>query len=346
KLESADVLEFKFIYDAETDLFVPDYALFRTKIDDDNYEDDEMKFTDAILLDEKDLTAELIKKFFKPDEEIYQNYVTEETASVRPLTPQEKQTKLMLLVVANTEDEEIGATCVKDKDRMLKTFGDLAEFLQIQFVPKTIFGADYNKKNVDDAINALKPSPNDIVVFYYTGHGFGYIQNNNELFPYIALTAKSFEDPVKNSLNMENVFERIKSKGARMNLVLSDCCNSDINGRNTIVGDFASTRPSQLPWDTANCRKLFLESKISILGTAAKKGEYSAGTGSLGGIFTYNFRTAMVTFLSKFNNYKPSWPQILKSAEMSTAEKADRTTCNNPNGTSDKCNQHPVFVIK
>ena len=61
---------------------------------------------------------------------------------------------------------------VLDKDRNLKMFKDLAEFMGIGFDSKVIFGADFSKQNVASAVNNLQPNAHDLVVFYYSGHGF------------------------------------------------------------------------------------------------------------------------------------------------------------------------------
>src|SRR6202008_985882 len=121
--------------------------------------------TDVKFLEGEDLTEELVLQYFVKEDQFYVNLFETE---VRSLTPEEQKTKLYLIIVANTEDVSIGKTCVIDKDATEKTFSQVAEFLKIQFVPKTIFGSEFSKVNVDKAIANLRPAPNDIVVFYYS----------------------------------------------------------------------------------------------------------------------------------------------------------------------------------
>ena len=50
-------------------------------------------------------------------------------------------------------------------------FRKISGFLGIQFVlGDTITGNKYNKETVEKALRDLRPDPNDIVVFYYTGY--------------------------------------------------------------------------------------------------------------------------------------------------------------------------------
>ena len=56
-------------------------------------------------------------------------------------------------------------------------------------VADSISGKTYGKKNAEAAIKKLNPGPNDIVVFYYSGHGFRKA-GPNPRFPLIDLRAK------------------------------------------------------------------------------------------------------------------------------------------------------------
>lgn len=294
------------------------------------------------LLNEKDLTPELMSKYFTKEDDMYVNVVEE--SSTRNLPPEQKSTRLFLLVVANTDDISIGTTCVVDKDATYKTFSQLAEFMQIQFVPKMIFGNEFSKINVDNAINAITPGPADIVVFYYSGHGFSNIKDRYT-FPYLDLRDKSFQTyGGAYTLNIEDIYNRIRAKGARLNLVFSDCCNSDPSQSSIISSDVAGTRSSSIGWNINNCKALFFNDKpMSVLMTAASKGELSAGN-STGGIFTFNFRESLEKIIGPFSN-NVSWPDLLATAKTQTINKAKRTWCKQPDNSKKVCVQNPTFKL-
>ncbi|MDX2049109.1 MAG: caspase family protein [Chitinophagaceae bacterium] len=310
---------------------------------DDNGKDVEGVVTEMRLLNEGDLTKELVSEYFTEKDEIYVNLFEE--ASVRAPTPQQKATRLFLVLVANTNDLSIGPTCKVDKDATYTTFSQLAEFLKIQFVPNVIEGKDFSKINVDNAINGIKPASNDIVVFYYSGHGFNDVKTNYK-FPFLDLRDKTYQqygEPY--TLNIEDIFKRIKMKGARMNLVISDCCNADPSQSNIAISDGASTRTSSVGWNIGNCWSLFMNNKPgSILVTAAQKGELSAGN-STGGIFTFNFRESLDKALGVFYN-NSSWNDVLVAAQKQTVNKAKRTWCTQPDNSKKVCVQNPVFRME
>ncbi|HRI22566.1 MAG TPA: caspase family protein, partial [Panacibacter sp.] len=309
-------------------------------------DDMEAEFSENSFLEQKDLTEKLVGQFFRTDEDFYRNNTEEAiTRNPKSLTPDEKKAKMYLVIVANTLDADIGASCIKDKDRTLKTFTDLAQFMKIQFEPRVIFDNDFDKAHVDGAIQAIQPNPNDIVIFYYSGHGF--TRNDKYTYPYMALTSKSFDGiDNSNSLNIQEVYNQLNAKGARLTLVLSDCCNSDPNATNAEFGDVAATRTSGLKWNLDNCKALFLTQKrTSILMTAASRGELSAGTGNLGGIFTYNFRTSMVNYFVGGTKDDITWDNLLKDAQAQTIKKAENTKCKEENGSTRQCVQHPVYQL-
>ncbi len=97
--------------------------------------------------------------------------------------------------------------------------------MKLQFNATTIAGNDYNKNNVENTIASLQPSQNDIVVFYYSGHGFS--KKDNRQYPYLELSSKSFQSLEEHSLNIEDIYNNLKRKNAHVTLVISDCCNDD-----------------------------------------------------------------------------------------------------------------------
>lgn len=338
-----------------TKAYPPDVFIFRLNTETGFYEphsvvspnadgtDVEGVIDQVHLLEEKDLTEELVLEYFTKEDEFYINRFTN---VVRQITAQEKQTRLFLLLVANTEDNTVGPTCVIDKNTTYKTFSQIAEFLQIQFVPKVIFGNEFSKVNVDNAISSIRPGPSDIVIFYYSGHGFNNL-NETYRFPYLDLRDKSYQMfGGQYTLNMESIYQKIKMKGARLNLVLSDCCNNDPSQSPNLSADGASTRTSSIGWNMDNCRALFMNPKpLSILMTAASKGEKSAGNPVDGGIFTSMFRESLEKNMGPFVK-DVTWNSLLAAAQKQTVVKANRTWCVEPGKPRVVCVQSPIFKVE
>ncbi|MBI1344470.1 MAG: hypothetical protein GC171_16225 [Terrimonas sp.] len=326
----------------ETGYYEPSIVL---SIGDDEQEDIGV-LDDIRLLNQEDLTVELVSHYFTTDDEFFKQLFVNE---VRGLTPQEKQTQLHLIVVANTEEKIIGNTCRIDKESVLKTYSELSEFLGIQFKPTVIADKDFSKVNVDNAINNLRPGNRDIVVFYYSGHGFNEARDGYQ-FPYLDLRDKSYQTyGGQYALNIEAVYQKIKAKGARLNLVLSDCCNNDPSQTNNTSTDVASTRASQIGWSLEKCKALFMsDQRQSILMTAASKGELSGGNSNSGGIFTFNFIGSLEQFIGQLPqkshaNIEVTWRNLVTEAQKQTINKANHTLCRQIDNSLRVCRQTPVY---
>jgi hypothetical protein len=296
-------------------------------------------FSDVQFIESKDLKEDFVLEYFTRTDDFYKNLFTVRT---RALLPFEKSTKLFLLSVANVNDPTIGASCLKDMNRTIETFTNLTQFLGIKLEAKTIAGTGYNKANVQKEINALAPSPNDIVVFYYSGHGFRKPKDSRR-FPYIDLRAKPDNSYMVNSLNVEDIYTSIKKKGARLNLVISDCCNTEVDASNAIGTPIPAKKALAISWSQSNCQALFLNPKpLSMLVTAADVGQKAASNNDFGGFFSYFFKTSMETQCSFFK-INPTWDNILKDAKKQTIYKAEHTYCAKPYVPENICEQFPVW---
>lgn len=331
---------FIFEYDPKTKYYEPSYVYTLSETDTTD-EGKEGAFDSETLLTQKDLTRKFLLQYFDEDEEEFQNFF--ETADTRTVMVSPQQVKLHLVLVANTMDEQIGNTCVVDKNSVFRTYKNIADFLNIQFKPTIIEGENFSKVNVESAIKELSPGPSDIVVFYYSGHGFNY-DNATTKYPYLDLRDKPSQMyGGQYTMNIENVFNSINEKGARLNIVMSDCCNADPRKINNTAGDGAATRTSSIGWNLANCQALFLDNKpYSLLVTAASKGELSAGNVNRGGIFTSNFRDALEKLLSPFSP-SAGWDTLIASAKTQTAQAAKRIGCRQPDNSLRSCLQNPTF---
>ena len=333
---SPDVFWFK--VNPQTNYFEPWAVMSKDVYDGKQYQG---VISNIRLLQQADLTKEFVSQYFVPEDGFYQNLFDTKT---RSLTTQQKAIRLHLIVVANTNESSIGSTCAIDKDATKKLFSSVAEFMGIQYDEQIIFGNDFTKDNVDKAMYSLNPGPDDIVVFYYSGHGFSY-NNDNNLFPYIDLRDKEFQHyGPPYTYNIEDIFNRIKQKGARFNLVISDCCNTDPTLNNVTSSPMPSTRGSSIGWSMENCRDLFLNPKrMSILMTAASKGQLSAGNGSDGGFFTFQLRQSLEKSFD-LNLKEVSWDNILQTAQKQTIDRGGATLCPQLDGkTFSKCAQTPLF---
>jgi Caspase domain len=330
---------FSFQKDPQTGIYEPSGV----SMTDTNGEVQGVFLENPKLVAEEDLTIDFVSVFFKESDQFYKNTFNEQPDSRGNET---KATKLYLIAVANTEAKDIGPSCLKDQKRNIKTFNTLAVFLGIQIIINTVEGTNYSKESVDRVIDSLNPSASDIVVFCYSGHGFTIPKKNKkQKFPNLDLRPMSTGNYLDHNLNIEDIFNRIKKKGARFNLVISDCCNDDPNATNSIGNDIAQTRDGGMRWSMENCSTLFMNEKpMSVLMTSASIGERASGSVQDGGFFSLYFKTAMESHFSKFKT-NVTWNDIFNDAKIETIKTAKAIYCPNVAENLCKKTQTPLYKI-
>lgn len=334
-------ISFWFQYNAATDEYLP-WAVMTKDHEGKNLQgviDGRVR-----LLEDKDLTRELILTYFTKDDEIYKNLFQ---ANIRTLPTDLKATRMYLLTVIDNEDESIGPDCETDRKKQQAYFTKIAGKLEVPIEIKEVLGKELSRDNVLKKINEINPSKNDIVVFYYSGHG--YSREDGRLFPYLDLRSDK-DIPIKkgvNELNMEEIYDLVKAKPSRLNLVISDCCNWHSSVSNARSTNIANTRPSPVGLSVENMRSLFMNpNRTSILMTAAAKGQVSAGNPADGGIFTGQFRDALQKFMSiAYQNI--SWQQVTENVQLQTATVAGYSDCPQPEDPKiiKQCRQTPMFKM-
>ena len=348
----------------------PDVLWFKKRSEDKNFkpwgvtsQNEDGTFEQGKILAMKvmntaDLTRAYVKQYFLENESFFTNLFspTQNTvnSNVKPPVPAGNNTKpvntptttttpakIHFIVVANTEDARIGSSVKKDVNNIYSEIKDVSTFLNLPLNYVEISGSKFGKANVETALNNLKPGTDDIVIFYYSGHGYSNDQQSSKLYPQFDLRQSRFEDITVATLNVADVYDKIKAKNARLNLIISDCCNSSLGTLKPEGKSFALTAKSLLSWDKSFCTSLFMKSKGSILATAAKKGQYAYGNTDVGGYFTSNLIISMEKYLSKFQNTTPSWDKIIAEAQTTTVSLSMSNLCT----TKTSCRQDPVYVV-
>ena len=261
------------------------------------------------------ITDSYLKEFFSTGENKYavlKKMTGITSVDLKPL-PKLETTKLHLIIVANTNDVSIGKSCETDRERLIKEFKQTANALRIGFKDYVVEGDDFSKANLLSTLSSVYPGNNDIVFFIYRGHGFRWA-NENEKWPRLALFyGKTYPtSDNSNSINLKEVKNILDKKGARLNIVLGDCCNN---------GDGVSVMTSNAYWDSqvtaftdvSKLRNLFINSKGSIISSAAQPGEVSYA-GYDGGLYTRSFISALDYETSySTNTGATKWDNILSS---------------------------------
>ncbi|MBP6686774.1 MAG: caspase family protein [Lacibacter sp.] len=299
------------------------------------------ELTKAELQNSASLSKDVVLRFFDESDPLY---ITMFKSVTRGLNATEKKMRMHVILVCATTDPTLSLYSIYDLDRAEKLYTRIADEIGIKATFIKIFGDSYNKKNVDAAVKNLKPAAGDIVVFYYSGHGFR-IPKLNRPYPFMDLRSDAkTQDYKQHTMNIEDIFLTLKSKPSRFTLVISDCCNNDPEATNSIAPTPPEPKASDVKWNYENIRALFLNpKKTSLLITAADKNQLATTNPKLGGFLSYYFKQSLETMLGSSNPREVNWYKICEETRAKTIIQAKNTACARPPIPANGCVQYPIY---
>ena len=238
---------------------------------------------------------------------------------------------LHLIMTANTNVSDIGQACQVDLNRVKSEFAGVAKALGMGYDQQLVEGDGYSKEAVQEAISKLSPRENDVVLFVYSGHGFRF-KDQKDYYPNMDLAPTAYDKATENYIPLSQVFSEITKRGGRLNIVLSDCCNSEVDETLPLINSNSLFSRSNTNFDLEKLRILFMQSQGDIIATAASPGEYS-WCGSNGGFFLLSLIESMRSQISALSDDLPSWDNLIKNAIEAAANKSESNqNCKRQNG--------------
>jgi hypothetical protein len=209
------------------------------------------------------------------------------------------------IFVADTKDSTIGPSCQKDLIDMNLKIAKVASSLRMSYNPMVISENRFGRIALDSAINVLQCSPNDVIFYLYSGHGYA-VQDRPNLFPLMMLK----DD---NNFGLDEVHLKLKLKNARLCVTLGDCCSEISPKVLPPIIQPIDTRGIDVIEDFLILSQLFAKTDGDVLICSTQKGELAAGQKSYGGFYTYAWLEAL-EFAEKTNN-DITWESFLNDSK-------------------------------
>jgi Caspase domain len=278
------------------------------------------------------VTDAYLRSFFGPQEPEYFALrklfgLEKPVAPVQPVVAS-KETTLHLMVVANTAIGDIGSSCIIDRRNLESEFEGIAQATGMKFRKYIVEDQQFTKANVSTMLNGFKPGSNDVVVFIYRGHGFRW-SNQTEDYPRLDLRYSPYTRVSDaTSINLEEIYNSVIPKGARLNLFFADCCNSDIGISQVTAASFMNLQANN-DYDVTKLKKLFLQSRGNLISTAASPGEVSWANNANGGFYTVSFLQSLRDEISYLRTDEADWNGLVENTIKGARYKSSKTVCSN-----------------
>jgi hypothetical protein len=221
---------------------------------------------------------------------------------------------LHAIMFVDTYDSSIGESCAVDYAKMANEFQATADHAQLTLKKYYFKGASFTKDNLVETIENLKVSGSDIVYFYYSGHGFRY-DNQDKIWPRLALGRKG-QALRDRDTDLNWVKAKIEEKGAKVNIILADCCNS-------LIG--INLPPSEAYEEDRDLIKrnyevLFKKFTGTVISSGCVPGQYSFCNPEEGGWFTNFFlKTLHYSVENESMSVDTAWKNLLQTTKSKTS---------------------------
>ncbi len=238
------------------------------------------------------------------------------------------------IIFANTENNGIGESVGVDFKRMELEMTTIAKSIGYSLKKYNYYGStsNFNRENLDRVLNNLNCSPNDIVYFYYSGHG-GRAENESTKFPEMCLFVNDENFNSRSQLYpLYDVYTRIRKKNPRLTIVMGDMCNSVIEGyyRNDNAASKGATILSKGTTDVY--KNLFLNTKGGLIAASSEPGHTSGcyifkENGNYyhaGGYLTHSFLTVLQHFVT--HNENINWEALMNNTIAVTRKLTENNT--------------------
>ena len=199
-----------------------------------------------------------------------------------------------ILCIADQESDigDAGVIDMNSINRWIDQIGQNAG-IALNKIFLTGTGRNLSQSVLLSTIAALPVGSNDVIVFYYSGHGGANEFPGGSKWPLMLFQNDELVD-------YNVISEAIKARGARFVVTIADCCNNY---------SYQAKSKSFVPkGNSANYQSLFVQQSGYIVISAASKGEFSLA-GSDGGMFTNYF---LSVFYDNVSSDDPSWKTIMQ----------------------------------
>jgi hypothetical protein len=250
-------------------------------------------------------------------------------------SPAKAQT-IYLIVFANTNDPSavLRKGMAETRDNIEAEITEVANVLGLQYKKAVLSGDDSNLAYLHNILENLDSSSDDIIFFFYIGHGIHKPEIDSK-WPQLSF-AKSKHNRSMELISFSEIIKGFEAKNPRLLIGIVEACNA-LDGRieyyeDEILG-LASLGYTQR--DKERLKELYLLSEGTVLSSSSEPGQKSY-VSSQGGYFSSAFIDAQKD-LTSVSDYA-DWTTLLEKTKLRT-QTLTRLKAKNPK------RQIPQYIV-
>lgn len=186
--------------------------------------------------------------------------------------------KIRTIILADTRDKEIGcgiqtnvAVTLDITSQIAACLGMVDDFED----PIQMVGFKCNRDELRRQLASFHCSSDDVVLFFYFGHGARSPQDKSK-FPQMQLKDEKDNFTDATHVPIEEVKDILLSKNPRLLIVMGDCCNSELSTLTPKTNSLVTSADGSSEYDPRlkkMLQRLFLESEGYVITTGSTAGE-------------------------------------------------------------------------
>ena len=218
------------------------------------------------------------------------------------------------LYFSDTNDSNIGKSCEETNRYFLNNFiPQVRKHTNLKVRVHQFSGSSFTRNNLNTVLKELESGRDDVIFFYYTGHGY-----NNDTNDYPNLTLGLRSDPMPSRLkSLLSVYNTLREKPHRLLVVIGEACNKVYSSALKKESYAVSFDPFQ--GDASKYRTLFQEQRGDYLMSSSKKNELTFGVNDEMGVYSRAFSEVIDGDLPI-----TTWPELFDAVADVTAREAKR----------------------
>lgn len=235
------------------------------------------------------------------------------------------QSKLHFIVFADTHDRSLGETNLKTFNNLSSSTGlvnTIAQYAGLQPNLLLYEGDKCNPKELDILLTTLKVAPDDVIFFYFIGHGWNNRQNDYPSFIFgNAYTDRATIETI--SRNQYDIYRSLIAKQARLSIVIGEACNKERSDAPPVISKREIEIMSPKPYDPQKIKSLFRDWTGSFILSSCQRNQFSYSD-LKGGWMSVAWQNTFNDMCTDTYKNKVDWKLFLTSIQQKTVVTAKK----------------------